>query len=147
MWNKRGRPKIKKSRFDKGTKELRQKKALEITTHPLDYCLKHKIITYKQYLSGMKLRWLYTLKYGSPTIQSKQLTEVFFTPKEYDQKWLMEKQKLYHETTSELNKVKLASIIADVCIFLVFPKGFFLDNYKTKDRFFKGIEMLEKYIH
>ena len=106
--------------------------------------MQKKIISHKQYRSGMKLRWLYTLRHGSPSIQSKPLKELFFTPKNYNIKWLAEKQKMYIEIMLELKKVKMASLVADICIFQVAPRWIYRSFCYQKDRFCRGMEILEK---
>ena len=67
---KRGRPRVEKEKNDYGTLELRNKRLLELTTEPLDLCFKKQLITIEEHEAGIRLRWLYTLKFGSPDISA-----------------------------------------------------------------------------
>ena len=64
----RGRPRKPCNDNDPGTPELRLKHALRLTAEPIDLCLEKKLITPSQHWSGLHLRWLYTLRYGAPSL-------------------------------------------------------------------------------
>lgn len=65
----RGRPRApEKPSTDFGTPELRLKHALRLTAEPIDLCLERNAITEAQHWCGLHLRWLYTLRYGAPSI-------------------------------------------------------------------------------
>ncbi len=68
MWRKRGRPKNTGTNIDKGTIELQRKRKDNLTIESLDLCLQKNIITPIEHMSGIKLRWIYTLRFGVPTI-------------------------------------------------------------------------------
>jgi hypothetical protein len=68
---------------------------MNLTTEPLDMCLKKNIINIDQHRSGIKLRWFYTVIFEAPTIQSKLVTLKFFKSKNYDEVFLQNLEKKY----------------------------------------------------
>lgn len=66
----RGRPRKPLNDNDPGTPELRLKHALRMTIEPIDLCLEKSLITDCQHWCGLHLRWLYTLRYGAPSVTS-----------------------------------------------------------------------------
>ena len=64
----RGRPRTVTTGPDFGTPELRLKHALRMTAEPIDLCLEKGIITQQQHWCALHLRWLYTLRYGAPSL-------------------------------------------------------------------------------
>ena len=64
----RGRPRKPVIAQDPGTPELRLKHALKITLEPIDLCLEKNLISHEQHWCGLHLRWLYTLRYGAPSL-------------------------------------------------------------------------------
>ncbi len=67
---KRGRPKTERPVTDMGTPELQYKRAHGITDEAIDLCLQKNIISEEQHWCGLHLRWLYTLRYGAPSVSS-----------------------------------------------------------------------------
>ncbi|MBN8542779.1 MAG: hypothetical protein J0M34_00765 [Alphaproteobacteria bacterium] len=67
---KRGRPKTERPATDMGTPELQFKRAHGVTDEAIDLCLQKNIISEEQHWCGLHLRWLYTLRYGAPSISS-----------------------------------------------------------------------------
>lgn len=76
---KRGRPKIERPTIDMGTQELQFKRAYGVTEEAIDLCLQKKIISEEQHWCGLHLRWLYTLRYGAPSVSST-LRPLYDTP-------------------------------------------------------------------
>ena len=121
MWRKRGRPKNTDINIDKGTIELQRKRKDNLTIESLDLYLQKNIITPIEHMSGIKLRWIYTLRFGVPTIQSKLLQMKFYDSKSYDEKFLQNLQKKYADIIEILKKVHAHKIVMNVCIFNEFP--------------------------
>ncbi len=67
---RRGRPPKPRLISDLGTPELQEKRAAGITIEAMDLCLERKLIDRDQHWAGLHLRWLYTLRYGAPSISS-----------------------------------------------------------------------------
>lgn len=64
---KRGRPKIYydfQSSYNKPFQE------------PLDLCLNHRIISLKQHKLALRLRWLFTVHFGLPTVQAYNMNKI-----------------------------------------------------------------------
>jgi hypothetical protein len=69
---KRGRPRQNFSTTtDSGTPELRLKHALGLTQEPLDALLARGTINAAQHRAGLHFRWLYTLRYGVPSVRAR----------------------------------------------------------------------------
>lgn len=69
--SQRGRPRKMLPQLDIGTPELRLKHALGLTSEPIDQCLEKRCITPEQHWCGLHLRWLYTLRYGAPSLTAR----------------------------------------------------------------------------
>jgi hypothetical protein len=128
---KRGRPKTEQSKKDLGTKELRAKRAFDLTIEPLDLCLKQQLINQEQYQAGMRLRWLYQLHFGSPNI--KAYNSDFLGGKSIrkeNEEWLAERFEEYLGCLRGLIHCNAKSIVMNVCVFHQRPG--FLVPYKKK---------------
>lgn len=69
--SRRGRPRQAAAGApDYGTPELRAKRLVGLTDEPVDRCLQKGLITEAQHRSALHLRWLYTLRYGAPSLTS-----------------------------------------------------------------------------
>lgn len=66
----RGRPRKPVLHADLGTPELRLKHALRLTAEPIDLCFEKGLITQDHHWCGLHLRWLYTLRYGAPSLST-----------------------------------------------------------------------------
>jgi len=115
---KRGRPKNIKPKNDYGTNELRMKKQLGVTTEPIDLCLNKKLITQEEHRAGLRLRWLYTLRFGSPGISAHdpEGSKGHYN-KEYDELWLSARHMEYKNALDEINKIGAKRIVVNICIF------------------------------
>jgi hypothetical protein len=67
---RRGRPAKPKEVLDKGTPELQAKHAAGITSEAIDLCLDRSLITVEEHWAGLHYRWLYTIRYGAPSVSS-----------------------------------------------------------------------------
>jgi hypothetical protein len=127
---KRGRPATLRNKIDKGTLELRQKKARGITAEPLDVCLSRKIINEQQHAAGLRLRWLYTLRFGSPDIGAYQFERLGASGFRQDsEEWLKARQDEYNGAISKLMQIGAKTIVMNVCIFN--QRAAFLRPYKN----------------
>ncbi|MFQ3307513.1 MAG: hypothetical protein ACI8ZF_000766 [Candidatus Midichloriaceae bacterium] len=149
MWKKRGRPKSTNDKIDKGTKELQIKKQANITLEAIDLCLNKNIISKKEHAKCMKFRWLYTLKHGAPTLQSKLLqTYLIWTEKQYEENFLKDMYNKYKYVLCELKKNNCDKLILGICVFNNYHK-FLLEPHSdmySKEKFLYGIKVLNDYI-
>lgn len=124
--NKRGRPKNNRPLHDTGTPETVMKKLLGITTESLDICLERGIINRKQHWCGIHLRWLYTLRYGIPSVKSTNLTMLKHSKQlpidNEDPQWRKEREQEYSQAINLLNKTGYAQLIINICIYNERPK-------------------------
>lgn len=125
----RGRPRKNLPKKDLGTEQLQQKRRSKATSEILDLCMQNDIITVKQRDAGIRLRWLYTLKFGAPGISAydpllKGIDCCYYE----DEQWLSTRSKEYENILYNLNRVNAKKIVTDICIFNIRPK--FLTNSK-----------------
>ena len=155
---KRGRPSKNTIEQDRGTLELRKKRSLGITTEPLDLCLKKRLITTNQHTSGIRLRWLYTIRFGSPDVSAYNF-EGHGIPckKEADEEWVKARYKDYSNALEALEKIGAKTIIMNICVFnqrasflLPYPADISRHDSKMRNqkllKFREGLEILENII-
>ncbi len=111
-------------RKDFGTPELRQKRRANATDEPLDLCLKYKLIESVQHKAGMRLRWLRTLRMGTPRIRAYDYSDLggIYPPRHTDQKMLTNMTIAYSESIRELKNVHAYQVVVNVCIHNIPPK-------------------------
>ncbi len=123
---KRGRPKSNRPMIDTGTPETVMKRLLGVTTEVLDLCLEHGIINTRQHWCGIHLRWLYTLRYGVPSVRSTDLSDIssyeYRATESDDPLWRIAREKEYNEAIGLLNKTGHAILIMNICIYNEKPK-------------------------
>jgi len=124
---RRGRPRAAKIKKDFGTPELQQKRKVGQTIEVLDWCLNQRIINSNQHWAGMHFRWLYTLKFGAPTVKSSAGfcvgDEVSACVATYDEEgdiWRQQREVEYSRAVMLLEKVGYKRDIFNICIFNVF---------------------------
>lgn len=102
---------------DYGTPELRSKRMLGITVEPIDLCLERGIISERQHWCGLHLRWLYTLRYGAPSLTASYLRERMprATQSECEQ-WRASREREYLDATQMLHAHKLSQQVIRVAI-------------------------------
>jgi hypothetical protein len=146
MWKKRGRPSSIDIKTDKGTRELQKKREQHMTVEPLDLCLKNRIITPLEHASGIKLRWIYTLRFGAPTVQSKSLQTNLHTNREYDEEFLQNIQRKYRTIIETLKQARAHKVVMNICIFNESPQFLTLQKFDDpqKEKFVQGMELLSK---
>jgi hypothetical protein len=94
----RGRPRKPALPKDTGTPELIHKRAYAVTQEALDLCLEKGHITPEQHGCGMHLRWLYTLRYGAPSVRA--VDPLHFGGRDLDYEnpqWRREREQEYHD--------------------------------------------------
>lgn len=126
----RGRPKIIRAEKDYGTPELQEKRQRHITEEALDCYLRRQLITQNQHWCGIHFRWLYTLRYGIPSV--KALDTTHFGGKECkldDLQWKQEREAEYHHAAMILKKNRCYAPVVNICIY----NGNYLDSSIIKN--------------
>ncbi len=118
---RRGRPRKRDSHLavrDYGTPELQQKRSLSLTTETVDLLLKKGLITDEQHWCALHFRWLYTLRYGSPTPQSVDPARVrgILHRKIYPE-WQSEREKEWQQAIQELTRGNSLSSLRQCAIY------------------------------
>lgn len=136
--SKRGRPKtIDNNIIDKGSWQLQARKKLGQTTEALDLCFQKGIISENELWAGGRLRWLYSIKFGSPNISAVDLRHFYgHEIKITDPDWQERREDEYREAIRELKGYKLHKLVINVAIFnhrLEFLNGGKVRYKDTKD--------------
>lgn len=122
--NRGGRPKtyLVEETQDSGTPELQAKHAALQTAEALDILLKRELITANQHWCGIHLRWLYTLRYGTPNLQA--LDPLHFGGRELPLDspcWQAYREDEFREAIFLLCARKLDKLIVNLCIYNELP--------------------------
>jgi hypothetical protein len=117
--NKRGRPCSKHvERSDLGTPELIKKRLHDVTTEALDICLRKNLISPEQHWCGIHLRWLYTLRYGVPSVKALDPTHLGGRELNSDNpEWRKEREIEYQEALHAMGKSSTVNSILELCVF------------------------------
>lgn len=115
----RGRPRKPVTATDSGTPELRLKHALHLTAEPIDLCLEKNLITPGQHSCGLHLRWLYTLRYGAPSLTTRYTDPRLpaSPPGTDDPTWRTMREQEYHEAIRLLTSNKRYECVVRLAIF------------------------------
>jgi len=116
--NRRGRPKKLDDETDLGTPELRRKRQQNVTIEPLDWLRQHELISEKQHWCGLHFRWLYTLRYGTTTVQSLDATRIngIIHYRENNQ-WQTEREEEWKLASRQLEEQQLLNIALRYCVY------------------------------
>ena len=95
---RRGRPAQPRVEVDKGTPELRRHRQQHATVEPLDRLLQQGLLTVPQHQCALRLRWLYTLRYGAPTLQSLSTQFALHVPRVLDEMERSERKRVAQQT-------------------------------------------------
>lgn len=120
---RRGRPAKEKPAKDMGTPELQIKRNLGITRESLDECLDRNIVSKDQHWAGLHLRWLYTIRYGAPSITSHfwredgQRKQRFCDGIEDESVWRSERETEYSEARHLLLKEKYYNPVMQIAVY------------------------------
>lgn len=123
----RGRPRKPVVAHDPGTPELRLKHALRLTAEPIDLCLEKGLISPEQHWCGLHLRWLYTLRYGAPSLTTRYTDrESPLTPATSDAAaWRAMREREYHDAIACLKPGRYYEPVMRLAVFNEAPT--FLD--------------------
>lgn len=116
---RRGRPPgARADAPDFGTPELRFKHAHGLTAEPLDLCLERRLITDTQHWCGLHLRWLYTLRYGAPSLTTRYDRTAPDAPRSGDDPaWRLQREAEYHAATALLRTGLHYEPVLQLCVF------------------------------
>ena len=113
----RGRPRSNKPKTDTGTPELVMKRAYGETQETLDLMLERRLITQQQHWCGIHLRWLYTLRFGAPSVKTIDLThDSGFEIKPEDPQWRAAREAEYNEAISHLSAGNHVNLLLGICV-------------------------------
>lgn len=121
---RRGRPPKKPiEKRDPGTPETRTKLAQGILQEPIDLCLERNLITREQHWCGLHLRWLYTLRYGAPSITSQwwHVLEQQYGPRVREDGWQEAREREYAEARTLLLQANCYTEIMQLCVYNEMP--------------------------
>lgn len=108
--------------IDFGTPELRLKHALGATTEPIDLCLNRALITEEQHWSALHLRWLYTLRYGAPSLTTHYTDRILgIREAEDNPEWRELREREYHAAIAELHRHHRYEAVMRVAVFNELP--------------------------
>lgn len=132
----RGRPRQQPApATDPGTPELRLKHALGLTAEPIDLCLEKQLITTDQHWCGLHLRWLYTLRYGAPSLTTRYADKDTTTgPLQEDLTWRAMRELEYNEAVRALKAARSYECVMRLAVFNEHPA--FL-NQRLRERAWK----------
>lgn len=119
--SRRGRPRANSGVPDTGTPELRQKRRHFLTAEPIDLCLEKGIISPQQHRSGLHLRWLYTLRYGAPSLTTRYFREDPVTTHNTCEHWRSAREQEYLLATRLLVAQRYDSAILRLTIYNELP--------------------------
>jgi len=127
---RRGRPRSTRPNTDTGTPELVMKKLLGETTETLDLCLEKGLITKDQHWCGIHFRWLYTLRFGAPSVRAIDPTHIGgIDIKTDDPDWRAAREIEYHEAIRTLTAKGHVGLLLNLCIHNERPR--FLNRNQT----------------
>lgn len=103
---------------DTGTPELRARRRCGQTAEPLDLCHNRGLISDEEHWAGIHFRWLYTLRYGAPTVRAIDLSETGpEIPQEENLAWRAEREQEYALAAAALQARRLLRPMLDLCIY------------------------------
>ena len=143
---RRGRPKNTRPMHDSGTPELVMKRAMGQTMEALDLCLERELITKRQHWCGIHLRWLYTLRYGAPSVRTIDPTHLGgMEIKNDDPLWRSARELEYHEAINLLASSGHALLLLNLCVYNerpVFLRGPHAQAESALDAVREGLDAL-----
>lgn len=146
MRRARGRPRVERESADTGTPELILKRLRGETAETLDLCLERGILTPTQHWCGIHLRWLYTLRYGTPCAHAVDPTHLGgreITPD--DPKWRAAREQEYQHAVALLQRRGYHRVVLQCCIhherppFLRRPATASLRSAQLRERHLDGL--------
>lgn len=129
---RRGRPRAPALLSDPGTPELRLKHALGLTAEPIDLCLSRGLVTNEQHWCALHLRWLYTLRYGAPSLTTRYTDHAGQNAgPEETLHWRAIREEEYHCAITLLKHKRRYEPVMRLCVFNELPS--FL-NHSLRER-------------
>lgn len=113
------------------------------TAEPIDLCLQNGFISIRQHRLALRLRWLYTLNFGLPTVQAYNFGKIPGREiSKYDDDTFYEKRQEYTRVIEYLykNDRAAAKLLLNILIHHLRPK--FLDS-NLKNKMLKEIELFK----
>ena len=148
--SRRGRPKKQEQQEnDAGTPELQRKKHQGLTSEPLDWLRQKGLITPQQHWCGLHFRWLYTLRYGSATVQSLDTSRVkgLLNLPEYEE-WQGDRESEWKSALAALRFPHYLQVLLCYCVYQQNVPNIWLcsntDNNKGIDNLCDCLNQLEK---
>lgn len=143
---RRGRPRRNDTGPDYGTPELIARKQRGETAEILDLCLERQLINAHQHWCGIHLRWLYTLRHGTPTIRAIDLLQPGgMCLKESDPEWYALREKEFADALDLLTQAGHARLVSAICIYNECPPALGISSSSIDrciDRLRDGLDML-----
>ena len=120
---RRGRPAKPKLVHDHGTPELQAKHTAGITGEAIDLCLERRIITREQHWAGLHYRWLYTVRYGAPSLSSHwwRLSGESKGPRTEHTSWRAAREHEYAEARTLLMQQKTYESVMQIAVYNDIP--------------------------
>ncbi len=118
--SRRGRPPLERPQTDLGTPELILKRAHGETAETLDLCLERGIITPSQHRYGLRFRWLYTLRYGAPSVSAFDISDPAGGPSSArpdDPQWRLTREAEYHHAATHLKSTGCYVPVMQYCVY------------------------------
>jgi hypothetical protein len=85
---------------------------------PIDLCLQKQLITTEQHWCGLHLRWLYTLRYGAPSLTTHYIPrEEKSGPTEDDPHWRAQREEEYRLAIALLKRGLHYEPVMQLCIY------------------------------
>lgn len=107
---------------DLGTPELCFKRAHGLTDEPIDRLLHRGIISPQQHWCGLHLRWLYTLRYGAPSLTTHYHDTTHRLPTgEDDPAWRALREREYSEAARALKAANRYEPVMRLCVYNELP--------------------------
>lgn len=120
---RRGRPAKPKIVHDNGTPELQAKRQAGLTGEAIDLCLERRIITREQHWAGLHYRWLYTVRYGAPSLSSHwwRLTNEGRAPRSDNTDWRSTREQEYAHARTALMQHKTYEPVMQIAVYNELP--------------------------
>lgn len=140
---KRGRPSLQRYKRDTGTQELAVRHAKGLTMEPIDMCLKRDFISEEEHAAGLHLRWLYSLRFGAPSIRAYDHSDLGGKNTAMrDENWHSCRESEYEQAVKILMAKGAHIIVINTVVFNRFPR--FLHPPKTCDVLGRNMKMAQE---
>lgn len=117
---RRGRPRMCKTGPDTGTPEFRAKYDAGLTQQAIDMCYARGYITESELHCAMHFRWLYSLRFGCPSLQALDIAKTRHGPlreEEAESTWRAARQREYREAAQMLEAEGTLVAILRIAVF------------------------------